>query len=93
MDDLLESALLSQKPAHLRVSIGQLARGPIGIEKPRTRYLLQATGERRFAGGNAAGDSDDGADAGHQMKVASKGTESPSSTLSVTHLPGRLGGP
>ena len=69
---------------HLLVLIGQLARRLIGIEKPRARQLLQAAGESGFAGGNTAGDPDDGAGFGHQVKVASK--EKPSrlpSTLSV----------
>ena len=52
---------LSQKALHLFVPIGQLTRRPVGIKKSRARQLLQAAGESGFAGGNAAGDPDDGA--------------------------------
>ena len=52
---------LSQKALHLFVAIGQLTRRSVGIKKPRARQLLQAAGESGFAGGNAAGDPDDGA--------------------------------
>jgi hypothetical protein len=52
---------LSQKPAHLRVRIGQLPRGAIGIEEPRARSLMKEAGESGFAGGNATGDPNDGA--------------------------------
>ncbi len=37
----LGAKLLSQEPAHLIVLIRQLARGPIGVKKPRPRQLLQ----------------------------------------------------